>query len=284
LFILTGLDGNVTVPSSVSITWQENGTTSSSDTFTKNVGLTVQDGHSGHYLIYEPGAAPISGTATVSSNWTGEFVISGGPGCTSSGAAVNHPSLHLTKIEHSGPNPVTAVGQVITYDFVVANNGNVNLTNLTVSDKQSVSGESLVSGPTCPSTSLAVGADEICFGTFKVTSADITDGEVTDTAVAQANDGTVVVKSNNATLTIPVVVPTTSSSSTPGHSSTPTTSSSSTSPSPVKLVTGPQTPPSSTSPALPIGLAIAGLGLGGLGYVAIQRKRLKLHGHTNEVG
>ena len=293
LFILTGLNGNVAVPQSVSITWQPNGTTSSSGDFTTTVGLTVQDGHTGHYLVYMPGYAPVSGTAAVSSNWKGEFVISGGPGCTSSGVAVNHPSLYLTKTEASGPYPVTAVGQIITYDFVVTNNGNVNLTGLTVSDKQSVAGESLSSGPSCNITSLAVGADAVCTGKFVVTSADISDGEVNDTAVAHAYDGTTSVTSNIATLSIPVVVtvstPSTSSSSTSGHLSTstsghsPSTSSSST-PSSVRLVTGPRTPPSSTSPALPIGLAIAGLGLGGLGYVAIQRKRLNLHGHTNEVG
>ena len=293
LFILTGLNGNVAVPQSVSITWQPNGTTSSSGDFTTTVGLTVQDGHSGHYLVYMPGYAPVSGTAAVSSNWKGEFVISGGPGCTSSGGAVNHPSLYLTKTEASGPYPVTAVGQIITYDFVVTNNGNVNLTGLTVHDTQSVAGESLSSGPSCNITSLAVGADAVCTGKFVVTSADISDGEVNDTAVAHAYDGTNSVTSNIATLSIPVVVtvstPSTSSSSTSGHLSTstsghsPSTSSSST-PSSVRLVTGPRTPPSSTSPALPIGLAIAGLGLGGLGYVAIQRKRLNLHGHTNEVG
>ncbi|WP_276946958.1 DUF7507 domain-containing protein [Ferrimicrobium acidiphilum] len=293
LFILTGLNGNVAVPQSVSITWQPNGTTSSSGDFTTTVGLTVQDGHSGHYLVYMPGYAPVSGTAAVSSNWKGEFVISGGPGCTSSGVAVNHPSLYLTKTEASGPYPVTAVGQIITYDFVVTNNGNVNLTGLTVHDTQSVAGESLSSGPSCNITSLAVGADAVCTGKFVVTSADISDGEVNDTAVAHAYDGTTSVTSNIATLSIPVVVtvstPSTSSSSTSGHLSTstsghsPSTSSSST-PSSVRLVTGPRTPPSSTSPALPIGLAIAGLGLGGLGYVAIQRKRLNLHGHTNEVG
>ena len=298
LFILTGLNGDVSVPSSVSITWQDNGTTSNADTFTTNVSLTAQDGHSGHYLIYQPGAAPIRGTATVSSNWSGEFVISGGPGCNSSVVANNSPSLHLTKTEAAGsPDPVTKVGQLVTYDFVVTNNGNVALTGLVVADVQAISGQTLTSGPTCTSSSLGVGASETCTGTLTVTSGDIADGEINDTAVAHAYDGTEVVTSNQATLTIPVVVPTTSSSSTTsghppttgsssssGHSSTPTTSSSSTSPSPVRLVTGPSTPPSSTSPILPIGLAIAGLGLGGLGYVAIERKRLKSHGRTNEVG
>jgi hypothetical protein len=54
-------------------------------------------------------------------------------------------------------------------------------------------------------------------------------------------------------------------------------------PTPVRLVTGPPAPPSSTSSALPIGLAIAGLGLGGLGYVVIERKRHNANGHNNEV-
>ena len=199
------------------------------------------------------------------------------------------PGLSLTKTEAPGsPNPITRAGQSITYDFGVTNTGNTTLNHLAITDTQSVAGESLSSPISCPVTSLAAGASVTCTGSYTVTSTDIANGKVTDTATATATTTTGAgVTSNPATLTIPVVVPTTAPSTvtptTKPSSVTPTTKPSSVTPTPVRLVTGPPAPPSSTSSALPIGLAIAGLGLGGLGYVVIERKRHNANGHNNEV-
>ena len=211
------------------------------------------------------------------------------PATTPTAATPATPSLSLTKTDAPGsPNPITRAGQSITYDFGVTNTGNTTLNHLAITDTQSVAGETLSSPASCPVTSLAAGASVTCTGSYTVTSTDIANGKVTDTATATATTTTGAgVTSNPATLTIPVVVPTTAPSTvtptTKPSSVTPTTKPSSVTPTPVRLVTGPPAPPSSTSSALPIGLAIAGLGLGGLGYVVIERKRHNANGHNNEV-
>ena len=314
LFILNGLPTGDTVPGFVTITWQyDNG----SGTYTSQVGLSSLDGQSGHYLVYEPGAAPISGTAVVSSSWSGEFVISGGPGCASTPSLDGSPGLSLVEMEAPGsPNPITTVGQSITYDFVVTDTGNTTLSNLTVIDDQSVAGESLAGPVSCPVMSLAAGASVTCTGTYTVTSTDISNGKVTDVATAKAQTSTgTSITSAPATLTITVATtnasstntsspttkssstnasstntssPTTKSSSTNASStntSSPTTKSSSTAPAPVKLVTGPPNAPANTTNALPIGIGIASLGIAGLAYVGIERKRKGTidYGKTDEV-
>ena len=281
LFILNGLKTGDIVPPYVTITWQyDNG----SGTYSSEVGLTSLDGQSGHYLVYEPGAAPISGTAVVSSSWSGQFVISGGPGCTSTSTLDNSPSLSLVKMEAPGsPNPITKAGQAVTYDFDVTNTGNTTLKNLSVVDTQSVPGETLTGPISCPVTSLAAAASVTCTGTYTVTSTDITNGKVTDvgTASAQTTIGATV---TSAPASLTITVSTTKSSSTTNTSS-PTTKSSSTSPAPVTLVTGPRAAPTGTTNSLPIGIGIASLGIAGLAYVGIERKRKGRinYGKANEV-
>ena len=201
----------------------------------------------------------------------------------------SNPALSLTKIEAPGsPNPITTVGQSITYDFVVTDTGNTTVNGLSVADSQSVSGEALTGPISCPVTSLAAGASVTCTGTYTVTSTDITNGKVSDTASATATDpaGTTVT-SNPSSLTLPVSVPTSAPKvvTTKPTTVTPTTKSSSTAPAPVKLVTGPPNAPTSTTNALPIGIGIASLGIAGLAYVGIERKRKgKInYGTTDEV-
>ncbi|WP_298443116.1 hypothetical protein, partial [Ferrimicrobium sp.] len=86
-------------------------------------------------------------------------------------APLSTPGLSLTKTEAPGsPNPITTVGQSVTYDFVVTDTGNTALNNLSVTDNQSVTGESLAGPISCPATSLAAGASVTCTGTYTVTS------------------------------------------------------------------------------------------------------------------
>ena len=202
-----------------------------------------------------------------------EVVPSVSVSTTSSTATGN---LTLSKIEASGsPNPITSVGQTITYDFVVNNTGSTQLSNLAVTDTQSVQGESLVGPVSCPVTTLGVGSSTTCTGSYIVTSTDIRNGQVSDTAIATASSNGSAITSSPSSLTILV--------NTGSSSTSPTTKSSSTSPAPVQLVTGPLSPPSSSTDALPIGLGITGLGLAGLGYLLLERKRRLSSGNSNEV-
>jgi hypothetical protein len=227
-------------------------------------------------------ALPVNASSTVA-------VVAPTPTTVPAVVTPSNPSLSLTKIEASGsPNPITKAGQNVTYNFDATNTGNTTLNNLSVVDTQSVPGETLTGPISCPVTSLAAGASVICTGTYAVTSTDITDGAVTDTATATATDSTgTTVTSNPSTLTIPVSVPTTAPKvvTTKPTTVTPTTKSSSTSPAPVKLVTGPPVAPTNTTNALPIGIGIASLGIAGLAYVGIERKRKGRinYGTTDEV-
>ncbi len=212
---------------------------------------------------------------------------------TSSTATGN---LTLSKTESpSSPNPITKAGQSVTYDFAVTNTGNTTLNNLAITDAQSVPGETLNAPISCPVTSLAAGASVTCTGSYTVTSADISNGQVSDTAIATASSNGSTITSSPSSVTILAksgsssTSPTTKSSSTgsTGNSSStgstsPTTNSSSTSPAPVQLLTGPPSAPASSTDALPIGLAIGGVGLAGLGYLFVERKRRQA-ASSNEV-
>ncbi len=85
------------------------------------------------------------------------------------------PSWTLTKT----PNPATytAAGQVINYNFVLRNTGNVAISAISISDNR-------IATVTCPATTLAIGANMTCTGSYTTTAADVTAGSVTNTATA----------------------------------------------------------------------------------------------------
>ncbi len=82
---------------------------------------------------------------------------------------------------------VDAAGDVIVYEFVVANIGNTTLTNVTVTDP-------LLDDPVdCPTTTLLVNQSMSCFGEYTVTQDDIDtqgggDGDIDNTAVADSEE------------------------------------------------------------------------------------------------
>lgn len=98
------------------------------------------------------------------------------------------PSLSITKA--ITPTTISAAGQVLHVTFVVKNTGNVALTNVKVTDTQDAPAGPLTSGPTCPRTTLAIGASMTCMGTYTATAADVAKGSIKDSAVATA-DGAV---------------------------------------------------------------------------------------------
>lgn len=89
------------------------------------------------------------------------------------------PSLVVTK--HADRTVVNAPGQVITYSFLVANDGNVTVTGIGVNDP-------LISQISCPATVLAPSGTMNCTGTYTVTQHDIDTGSVTNTANATGAD------------------------------------------------------------------------------------------------
>jgi len=91
------------------------------------------------------------------------------------------PSLAMTKT--ASPQSYAAVGETVTYYYVVTNTGNVTLTTpITVSDDRIAS----VVCPTLPASGLAPNAAITCMGTDSVTQADIDAGSITNTATASS--------------------------------------------------------------------------------------------------
>jgi uncharacterized repeat protein (TIGR01451 family) len=94
-----------------------------------------------------------------------------------------NPHLSITK--SASPTTYSVVGQVITYTIVATNDGNVTLSNVTVSDP-SVS--NLTCTPSNPVASLAPGGTINCSATHTITQADLDAGHYTNTACV--DDGT----------------------------------------------------------------------------------------------
>ncbi|MCE9622287.1 MAG: DUF11 domain-containing protein [Actinomycetia bacterium] len=87
------------------------------------------------------------------------------------------PSIDIVK--SALPSSVTAAGQLVTYSFVVTNNGNVTLTSVGVTDP--LVGLSVVS---CPVSTLAPAAATTCTATYTVTQSDVDAGSIANTATA----------------------------------------------------------------------------------------------------
>ena len=78
------------------------------------------------------------------------------------------------------------VGDILTYEFDVINDGSVTLNNISITDN-------LIASVNCPSTTLVPSASMVCSANYAVTQADIDAGEVVNNASASADpaDGSV---------------------------------------------------------------------------------------------
>ena len=88
------------------------------------------------------------------------------------------PALTMTKT--ATDTDFSAVGDTLSYDYLVTNTGNVEITSLVVSDDK-------IATVNCPVTTLAPTEDVTCTATYTVTQADLDAGEVINNASA---DGT----------------------------------------------------------------------------------------------
>jgi len=108
--------------------------------------------------------------------------------------ATQAPAIAMTKT--ATPQSFAAVGETVSYDYIITNTGNVTLTNaLTVSDDRIAS----VTCPALPAGGLAPGASLTCTGTDTITQADIDAGSVTNTA--SGTDGSVTTPPVSETVT-----------------------------------------------------------------------------------
>jgi uncharacterized repeat protein (TIGR01451 family) len=91
--------------------------------------------------------------------------------------AIQTPSIEIEKT--ASPQTYSAVNDVITYNFLVTNTGNVTLTNVSVSD--TLTGLSAI---TPPSVTLLPGASQLFTATYNITQTNLNAGRLINTATA----------------------------------------------------------------------------------------------------
>ena len=117
-----------------------------------------------------------------------------------------NPSISISKtgVLDKGSDGVLNEGDVINYELVVSNNGNVTLTKVTVSDL--LLGTITCQGGSNPIASLALGASETCTGAYSVKQSDI-DAELrANTASATSDQAGPETDSFNVPLTAPSAI------------------------------------------------------------------------------
>lgn len=116
--------------------------------------------------------------------------------------AKNATALNGTVV--GGGVTVAAVGDIVTYAYVVTNSGNVDLSNITVSDDRiastTIDCDPNVSGVQSTIGALAPEASATCTATYTIVQSDAVAGRVVN--VASASDGTT--RSPTATETVSV--------------------------------------------------------------------------------
>ena len=147
------------------------------------------------------GTPPTGPVVTATSTLTIPYVP---PGSVTSTSPSPSPGISLTKTPST--SSYDAVGQVVTYTYVITNNGNVSLasTQYTVTDNTINGGAAFDCG--APQV-LAIGASITCTNTYTITQADLSSGSVTN--LATATNGSQV--SPVATATIAVTASTSTS-------------------------------------------------------------------------
>jgi len=127
-------------------------------------------------------AGGVSNTATATGTPpSGEPPVS--PPSTVDVPASPLPSLTVVKTAEPSDAEDFAVGQVVTYSFVVTNTGNVTLTGVTV-DEAAFTGSGTMSAVDCPTTTLAPAATMTCTAAYTLTQDDVDAGSVINTATA----------------------------------------------------------------------------------------------------
>jgi uncharacterized repeat protein (TIGR01451 family) len=153
-----------------------------------------------------------------------------GPPVTSppSGAsvpAVQHPGIAVVKT--AAKDPLTLVGELIHYSFLVTNTGNVTLTKVGVTDVVAPSDPANLTAVTCPHPVLAPRASISCTATYTVTAADVALGSVGNTATAYGTPPSGhVIRSRPHTISFsvtsgPVLIPTGEGASAPTAGASP---------------------------------------------------------------
>jgi len=142
-------------------------------------------------------AGIFTNTATATATELGSTTLSASASTNLTAA----PSVSIVK-SRVGTTALNGVGQIVSYQIVVTNTGNVALNAVNVDDANT---GSLSCTPPTEVASLAVNATIVCTGSHSVTSAEVTAGQVINTAYVRSTTGSINQASN--LVTTPVSAP-----------------------------------------------------------------------------
>lgn len=111
------------------------------------------------------------------------------------------PIPELSIVKTADRAKVTAAGQVIRYTFVVTNNGVAEISDIVVTDTLTAPAAPALSLD-CDATSLVAAASFTCIADYTVTTADIANGSVVNSAVADGEVDGEAITSNVSTATV----------------------------------------------------------------------------------
>jgi hypothetical protein len=140
-------------------------------------------------VLSGPGTSTFVNTATVTYDSAGGDVLS-------NDSNVDFPGMSLDK--SSTTTLITTAGQIVPYSYLITNTGTSSLSGISLVDNKTDS------APSCPSTTLAVGASMTCTGSHTVTLAELTaGGNLVNLATASSNEA----PDASDTVSIPIVPP-----------------------------------------------------------------------------
>ncbi|RLV56181.1 DUF11 domain-containing protein [Aeromicrobium phragmitis] len=128
----------------------------------------------------------VDNTATVTGTTPDGDQLTSAPSTTTT--PTEAPAAGITVVKSADLDAGYQPGQEVTYRFVVTNTGNVPLADVAVNEV-AFSGTGDLSAITCPTTTLAAGAQVVCEATYTLTTDDVDAGEVTNTATATGTPG-----------------------------------------------------------------------------------------------
>lgn len=177
-FRLVLTDIHPTAPATISITDQNSSTLTSAmaPSCASVNGMTLVPAQS-VTCYYD---ATIAGPSSTTFSDTASVRWGNGGDTASDSTTVNFPSLTVAK--SSTTTLVSAVGQVVPYSYLVTNTGSVALSGINVSDNN------VDSAPSCPGTSLSVGASMTCTAQHTATVGDLAAGKVANVVTVTSNE------------------------------------------------------------------------------------------------
>jgi uncharacterized repeat protein (TIGR01451 family) len=149
---------------------------------------------SGNYTITQADldAGSVINTANAAGTF-GTTSITANPASVTLAAAQN---LHLSLSKTASPTTYSSIGTSINYTLVAKNDGNVTLTNVSITDSK------LASLSCAQSISLVPGASLTCTGSYMSTQTDLDAGSVTNTAGAGGKFAAIPVNAVPASVTV----------------------------------------------------------------------------------